>query len=397
MSSGAMKKRMKMKKNLSQNLKSEFPSTLKQKLIQRATDGSLRSLKKSNSDLIDFSSNDYLGFSKNKFISDFVLEKLNAYSNELHGATGSRLLTGNYDMIEDFESHLSQYYNSEASTVFNSGYDANLGLLSSIAQRQDLILYDELSHASIRDGIALSKAKAYKFQHNNLEDLEGKLAKFQNQFDTIYVITEHVFSMDGDSADVEEFIEICDQYAAYLILDEAHSIGTISKNGLVSYSQEIFARIITFGKSFGSHGAAILGSADLKAYLVNYAKSFIYTTAPSVETTARNWGGHLYFESSFKDFDALRQNISHFRDQLGISNLTGFFIDSQSAIQSCVIGGNEKVKSISNQLQQDGYDVRPILSPTVPKGKERLRFCLHSFNTKQEISKALFKLSELIN
>ncbi|GAA0754800.1 aminotransferase class I/II-fold pyridoxal phosphate-dependent enzyme [Psychroflexus lacisalsi] len=386
-----------MMKKPNQNPKFIFPDSLKQKLTQRLEEGALRSLKRPSPELIDFSSNDYLGFSKNKFVSDFALEKLNAYSNKLHGATGSRLLTGNYDMIEDFESFLSQYYDSEASTVFNSGYDANLGLLSSVGQRQDLILYDELCHASIRDGIALSKAKSYKFQHNNLKDLEDKLAKFQNQFDTIYVITEHVFSMDGDSADVEKFVDLCDQYAAYFILDEAHSIGTISKKGLVSYSQEIFARIITFGKSFGSHGAVILGSNDLKAYLVNYAKSFIYTTAPSVETTARNWAGHLYFESNFQDFDALRQNIDYFRDQLGLNNLTGFFIDSQSAIQSCVIGGNEKVKSISKQLQQEGYDVRPILSPTVPKGKERLRFCLHSFNTKQEISKALIKLSELIN
>lgn len=382
-----------MKKNLKKNPKPIFPTSLNQKLTQRSEEGALRSLKRHNPQLIDFSSNDYLGFSKNQFISEFALVKIDVYSSQLHGATGSRLLTGNYDMIEDFESYLKEYYNTEAATVFNSGYDANLGLLSSIAQRQDLILYDELSHASIRDGIALGKAKAFKFKHNDLNDLEQKLTKFQNQFETIYVITEHVFSMDGDSAEVDALVEMCHRFKVYLILDEAHSIGTISKKGSIDFDGKLFARIITFGKSFGSHGAAVLGSSELKHYLINFAKSFIYTTAPSVETTARNWAAHLYLESNSAEFESLRLNINHFKEQIKTHNLSDFFIKSHSAIQSCVIGGNKKVKLISNQLQQEGFDVRPILSPTVPKGKERLRFCLHSFNTEKEILKCLSLLS----
>lgn len=382
-----------MKKNLSKNPKPIFPTSLNQKLTQRSEEGALRSLKRHNPKLIDFSSNDYLGFSKNQFISEFALVKIDVYSSQLHGATGSRLLTGNYDMIEDFESYLKEYYNTEAATVFNSGYDANLGLFSSIAQRQDLILYDELSHASIRDGIALGKAKSYKFKHNDLNDLEQKLTKFQNQFETIYVITEHVFSMDGDSAEVDALVEMCHRFKVYLILDEAHSIGTISKKGSIDFDGKLFARIITFGKSFGSHGSAVLGSIELKHYLINFAKSFIYTTAPSVEITARNWAAHLYLESNSAEFESLRLNINHLKEQIKTHNLSDFFIKSHSAIQSCVIGGNKKVKLISNQLQQEGFDVRPILSPTVPKGKERLRFCLHSFNTEKEILKCLSLLS----
>lgn len=385
-----------MKKKQVQNPKFIFPNSLKKKIIQRHEEGALRLLRTPDPKLIDFSSNDYLGFSNNPFISDLTQDKLQAYSSQAHGATGSRLLTGNYAMIEDLESYLKYYYNTEAATVFNSGYDANLGLLSSVGQRQDLILYDELSHASIRDGIALSKAKAYKFSHNNLKDLEQKLTKFQDQFQTIYIVTEHVFSMDGDSADVDVLVELCEQFGVYIILDEAHSIGTISKKGSDNLDVKLFARIITFGKSFGSHGAVVLGSNDLKQYLINFAKSFIYTTAPSVETTARNWASHLYLESNSTEFETLRSNIKCFKKQIEANQLSEFFIESQSAIHSCVIGGNENVKLISKQLQQEGFDVRPILSPTVPKGKERLRFCLHSFNTEEEIRSVLNVLSNYL-
>ena len=390
-------KKKRMMKNQSQNPNSGFPGSLKLRLTQRSKEGALRTLKSSNPDLIDFSSNDYLGFSRNKLISELASDKLNEYSSDLHGATGSRLLTGNYKMIEDFESYLSLYYNSEASTVFNSGYDANLGLISSVALRGHLILYDELSHASIRDGISLSNAKAFKFQHNNLEDLEQKVLKFKDQFDTLYVITEHVFSMDGDEADVISIVNLCKQYNALLILDEAHSLGTLSRKGVEITENDIFARIVTFGKSFGSHGAVVLGSSELKQYLINFAKSFIYTTAPGVHSTARNWASHLYLESHSEDFENLKSNISCFVNHVKDYNLQPYFIKSSSAIQSCVIGGNDKVKSISDHLQQEGFDVRPILSPTVPKGKERLRFCLHSYNTEEEISKSLSELHKLLN
>lgn len=383
-----MTKRMMMKKK-TQTLNSEiFPNSLGQKLTQRKKDGSLRSLKSKQPGLVDFSSNDYLGFSRHKLIAELTTDKINAYSHHLSGATGSRLLTGNYKMIEDFENYLADYYHTESSTVFNSGYDANLGLISSIVQRKDLILYDELCHASIRDGITLSNAKSYKFRHNDLVDLEQKLNKFKKQFDTVYVITEHVFSMDGDQADVDAVADLCTRNKAYFILDEAHSVGVTSKKGCLELKTS-FARIVTFGKSFGSHGAVVLGSNLLKDYLINFAKSFIYTTAPGIENTARNWAAHHYMNSSSVEFEALKSNINSFRTQIKEKQLTPYFIESTSAIQSCVIGGNDKVKLISEQLQLKGYDVRPILSPTVGMGKERLRFCLHSFNSESEIEECL--------
>jgi len=381
-----------MKMKTTQNLNLFFPKPLQEKLSQREAEQALRSLKLTPQDLVDFSSNDYLGFSKNESIADLAYKKRDDYKNQDQSASGSRLLTGNYPMIDDFEIYLQSFYECDAATVFNSGYDANLGLLSSIAQRQDLILYDELSHASIRDGIALSKAKAYKFKHNDINDLESKLIRYKNQFKTIYVVTEHVFSMDGDRSEVDEILKVCKTHNAYFILDEAHAVGVLNANGCSQQSQDIFARVVTFGKAFGSHGAAVLGSRNLKTYLINFAKSFIYTTAPASEITARNWASHLYLEKNTGEFDVLRSLIEWFKDEICSNNLSTYFIESDSAIQSCVVSGNEQVKSISNQLQLQGFDVRPILSPTVPKGKERLRFCLHSFNTKAEISEILSKL-----
>ena len=374
-----------------------FPSTLKLKLDERLADGSFRQLKISNSELVDFSSNDYLGFATNNEIENIANSKLKSYENLKFGATGSRLLSGNFPLIQEFETYLSDYYQVEAALVFNSGYDANLGLISAIGQRQDLILFDALCHASIRDGIALSKAKSFKFSHNDFENLKTKLAKFQSEFENIYVITEQVFSMDGDQTDLNKIANICNDFGAYLILDEAHAVGTISQTNIENSNYNIFARVLTFGKSFGAHGAAIFGSSELKDYLVNFAKSFIYTTAPSSRNIAHNWAAHLFLKDNIDDFEQLQLNIAYFKEISSKFNLENCFIESHSAIQSCVIGGNKQVKNISKQLEIKGFDVRPILSPTVPKSEERLRFCLHSFNTKNEIYSVLNILSKLLS
>jgi 8-amino-7-oxononanoate synthase len=203
--------------------------------------------------------------------------------------------------------------------------------------------------------------------------------------------------MDGDKSEVDDVLKICKTHNAYFILDEAHAVGVLNTNGCSEQSQDIFARIVTFGKAFGSHGAVVLGSSDLKSYLINFAKSFIYTTAPAAEITTRNWASHLYLEHNTGEFESLRSIIQHFKAEVQNQNLSSYFIDSDSAIQSCVIEGNTKVKLISKRLQEDGFDVRPILSPTVPKGKERLRFCLHSFNREEDISKCLSLLKTFIN
>ncbi|MEW4923286.1 pyridoxal phosphate-dependent aminotransferase family protein [Algibacter sp. 2305UL17-15] len=395
-----------------------FPKKLQQKLEERKANNALRQLGTQNN-LVDFSSNDYLGFSKKKTIFNSAHEFLKECDITNNGATGSRLLSGNHKLYNIVEDILANFHNSESALVFNSGYDANIGFFSSVPQRGDIILYDEYIHASIRDGINMSNAKAYKFKHNDLENLQLKCQteRSRSPLDAeIYIVTESVFSMDGDSPDLVKLSEISKKHNAHLIVDEAHAIGVFGKKGEglvqnLKLEQDIFARIITFGKGLGCHGAAILGSNSLKEYLINFSRSFIYTTALPPHSLATIHAA--YNELVVTDNKSeLQQNIKFFKSEIEKLNFSVFpsgemsvpiaigrqwgFIESHSAIHCCIIPGNENVKSIAKKLQDNGFNVKPILSPTVPKDQERLRFCLHSYNSEKQISEVLRTLANFV-
>jgi 8-amino-7-oxononanoate synthase len=381
-----------------------FPKNLSDKLETRKQQKSLRALPLPN-DLIDFASNDYIGFSKSVTIFDAVHQFLLDHNIKCNGATGSRLLSGNHQLYTKAENFIAQFHQTESALLFNSGYDANVGFFSAIPQKNDLILYDELCHASIRDGIQLSNAKSYKFKHNDFEDLERKISNFSdnsnNKTAVIYIVTESVFSMDGDCPNLEELAALSEKHNCYLVVDEAHALGVFGGKGegLIQYlnlQNKIFARIMTFGKGLGCHGAVVLGSEELKSYLVNFARSFIYTTGLSPHSVATILMGYHHLEKDKNALDALRDNIIFFNQVKKMLYLSPLFIRSKSAIQSVIIPGNEKVKSIAGSLQQNGFDVKAILSPTVPAGQERLRFCLHSYNTKEEVTKVLTLLSNFV-
>lgn len=393
-----------------------FPKKLTNQLKLREDNNALRGLKIPLK-LIDFSSNDYLGFAKSEVIFEETHQFLIDKNIKQNGATGSRLLSGNHQLYTEIEMFLSEFHETESATIFNSGYDANVGFFSSVPQRGDLILYDEFIHASIRDGIQLSNAKSFKFRHNDLEDLEQKILR-QAQFDIdsqtkpveVYIVTESVFSMDGDSPDLVTMSQILKKYNANLVVDEAHGIG-VFKEGLVqklNIQNEVFARIITFGKAMGCHGAAILGSTTLQSYLVNFARSFVYTTGLPPHSLATVKVTYNKMLKQVQHQQKLEENIDFFNSEVKRLQFPIFpireipekqwgFILSCSAIHCCVISGNFTVKSISEKLQKKGFDVRAILSPTVPKGKERLRFCLHSYNSTKEITTALELLQSLIS
>ena len=369
-----------------------------EKLDYRLQTNALRTLK-TPSNLIDFSSNDYLGHAKSETIFDNTHQYLKDHNIKLNGATGSRLLSGNHILYNVVENFLNDFHQSEATIIFNSCYDANLGFFSSVPQRGDVILYDEFIHASIRDGIQLSNAKSFKYRHNDLEDLEKKIIQSKKvEQSEIYVVTESVFSMDGDSPDLLKITQICNTQNAFLIVDEAHALGVFSA-GLIQrlkLQNDVFARIITFGKALGCHGAAILGSKNLQEYLVNFARSFIYTTGLPPHALAaikvayqeiKDLQKENITQDNFHPQIKLHENIQHFISEVNKLNLN--FISSCSAIHCCVVPGNETVKLLSEQLMQKGFEVKAILSPTVPKNKERLRFCLHSYNSKEEISAVL--------
>ncbi|NHN27173.1 pyridoxal phosphate-dependent aminotransferase family protein [Flavobacterium jejuense] len=375
----------------------KFPKSLQEKLNTRKEDNALRILKKQHS-LIDFASNDYLGFSRNEIIFKSVHQFLVDRKLFQNGATGSRLLSGNHELYFETETYISQFHQSESALIFNSGYDANVGFFSSVPQRNDVILYDELSHASIRDGIQMSLAKAYKFKHNDLEDLEKVVQRIQTDFTQIYIVTESVFSMDGDSPDLEKLVQLSENYKAYLVIDEAHALGVFGTNGegvvqSLQLHDKIFARIMTFGKGLGCHGAAILGSEDLKSYLVNFSRSLIYTTALSPHSVATILVAYQELAKSQNLIQKLKDNSNFFNDLTANLELSLF---NSSAIKSIVISGNEKVKQVSSLLYEKGFDVKPILSPTVLVGQERLRFCLHSYNSKDEIKKSLELLGDIL-
>ncbi|AOW08924.1 aminotransferase class I/II-fold pyridoxal phosphate-dependent enzyme [Flavobacterium gilvum] len=380
-----------------------FPKSLSIKLQQRKEANAFRFLPVCNN-LIDFASNDYIGFSKSENIFDATHQFLLDKNIKINGATGSRLLSGNHSLYTETENYISQFHQAESALIFNSGYDANVGFFSAVPQKGDLILYDELCHASIRDGIQLSNAKSYKFKHNDFEDLERLISKpstINHQPSTIYIVTESVFSMDGDCPNMEELVSVSEKHNCYLVVDEAHALGVFGEKGegLIQHlhlQDKIFARIMTFGKGLGCHGAVVLGSSALKSYLVNFARSFIYTTGLSPHSVVTILMGYHHLGKDKNALEALRDNIVFFNQVKKMLGLSPLFIRSKSAIQSVIIPGNEKVKSIAHSLQQNGFDVKAILSPTVPEGQERLRFCLHSYNSKEEMTKVLTLLSTFV-
>ncbi len=381
----------------------DLPQKLLEKLALREKEGALRTLPKKNN-LIDFSSNDYLGFAKNEVIYSNTFQRILKQGDFQNGASGSRLLSGNHPLYGDLETFLAQTHQTESALVFNSGYDANIGFFSSVPQRGDAVFYDEFIHVSIRDGVAMGHAKGYKFAHNNLGELQLLIQRVRAnlQDGDIYVVTESVFSMDGDTPDLIALVDFCNKNRCHLIVDEAHAVGVFGPEGVgmvqeLKLQHSVFARIVTFGKAMGCHGAAILGSNPLKRYLINFARSFIYTTGLTPHTIATILSAYEYVaQQGEKDQSQLKKNIVIFKEKMVGLQLQPHFIPSESAIQSCVVSGNIKVKTISKKLTEKGFDVRAILSPTVPEGQERLRFCIHSYNSKEEMELVLELLQSLI-
>lgn len=394
-------------------------SFLQERLDKIIAQNRLRTLKPS-SNLIDFCSNDYLGISYLRSLEGGVRkQELGIKSDELkpktynsknspvsrhqspliQGSTGSRLLTGNNDFTEKIEKFLSNFHKAEAGLIFNSGYDANLGVLSCIPNRGDVILYDFLAHASLRDGVRLSFAEGHSFLHNDIVDLEKKLTYFREKSteNRIFIVTESVFSMDGDICPLPQFIQLCKKYKAHLILDEAHSTGIIGENGeglavKCGVEKEILVRVHTFGKAMGTHGSVVVGSNVLRNYLINFCRTFIYTTALPPHSIHQIYQNYLFLKENPHLISQLNKNIELFKNEL-IKNDN--LMDSDTPIQGFVLGGNEKTKAAAQKIQEAGFDVRAILYPTVPKNTERLRINIHAFNTPKEI-KELTKLITLL-
>ena len=343
---------------------------------------------------VDFASNDYLGLARSEDLFDRIQLKINSERLKQNGATGSRLLSGNSYYTEEIEQKLARIFLSEATLIFNSGYSANLGVLSCIPQRGDTIIYDELAHTCIKDGARLSLAQRFSFKHNDLIDLENKLLRSKGKR---FIAVESIYSMDGDQCPLIELVALAKKYDAFILLDEAHSTGVMGSNGnglaaSLNLQDKIDIRIYTFGKAMGCHGACVAGSENLIQYLINFARPFVYTTAlpphsiSVIENAFDFLHDHIHLQKTLqKKTNLFINSTQHLKNK----------ITSTSAIQTALFPGNKNVRKAAAMLQSKNFDVRPILSPTVPEGTERLRICLHAFNEDEDIVALAAQLKEL--
>lgn len=362
---------------------------LSQRLKERSTENNLRRLFVDESS-VDFTSNDYIGLSRLQSFHDSIEEEIKAQEFLNYGATGSRLLAGNSDYTLLVEKEIATFHKAESCLIFNSGFDANYGLLSSLPSKNALLILDEMVHASIHDGARASKAPSIFFEHNNVEHLEQILK--ESKADCKYVVVESLYSMDGDFAPLVKICKLCKQYDAAMIVDEAHAVGVLGEmgEGLVQslgLEREVFCRVVTFGKALGAHGAAILGTKLLTDYLVNFCRSFIFTTALASHSIAAIRVSYRLFPTLHSSRQKLFDNIQCL---LSNSNIKG---EMKSPIHKFIVGDNDKAVKLSAMLNRNNIAARPIRYPTVSKGQERIRICLHSFNSFEEIE----KMCRLIN
>lgn len=361
---------------------------LNESLNQLRSKSALRSLKLTDG-LIDFCSNDYLGLSVSAELSERVAQAFSTMKRA--GSGGSRLLSGNHSLMEELESLLCNFHQSEAALLFNSGYDANLSLFGTIPRRGDLVLYDSLVHASIHDGMRMGKAELLAFRHNDVNDLKYLLESNKHRQGEIFVAVESLYSMDGDLAPLAEIAETCQQFGAALIVDEAHATGVFGHKGVgrvqeLGLQDKIFARLHTFGKAIGGHGAAVLGSNVLRQYLVNFARPLIFSTAMSLHDVLHTIEAYKLLSEKGENLKSGLQDIIQFyRIETQEISQRYTVLDSISPIQGIIIPGNEMVMKTAQKLQDKGFDIRPIRYPSVAAGTERLRICLHNYNSKEEI------------
>lgn len=345
--------------------------TLASKLQARAHRGWLRVLRASTG-LIDFTSNDYFGFARAK--RDLP---------GLPGATGSRLLTGHTPFHDQLESTIAAFHHADSCILYNSGYVANLGLLSALGTPDTTFLYDLEIHASMIDGMCLSAAKKLPFRHNDLSSLERRLKTARPP---TYVLIESLYSISGDWSPIAQIADLCERYEAKLIVDEAHATGICGPNGSGLVCQEqlethVFARVYTFSKALGAHGACILGSEQLRQYLINFSRPLIYTTALPPLVLAHISASYEQMKCEAAEHQKRLQHlIRYFNRKSGRG-------DHSSPIIPLVIPDCTQLRSLAETLRCKGLDVRPLLPPTVPRGRACLRVVLHSFNQESEIDR----------
>ncbi len=331
-------------------------------------------------EFINFSSNDYLGLSKHPLLAEAAKEALEMGV----GSGASRLMTGSTNIHHELEEKVAHFKEKPAALVFNSGYQANIGIISALCGKDDVVFFDKLSHASIVDGVRLSGAAFFRFRHNDTDHLESLLRKERENYHSAMIITETVFSMDGDIAPVEEIVRLKKEHECLLMLDEAHATGIFGEKGAglteeTGTAEDVDIIMGTFSKALGSFGAYAATSAEVRDFLVNACRSFIYSTALPPSVIAANIAVLDIAQHESYRRRTLLLNADHLRSKL---KEEGFDVKGNSQIVPVILGGNEQAVRASESLKEKGYWVMPVKPPTVPKGEARLRISL-TFNHKR--------------
>ncbi|MEI7945897.1 MAG: 8-amino-7-oxononanoate synthase [bacterium] len=331
----------------------------------------------------NLSSNDYLGIAGNAELRRSFYGQFDLGSPELAlTSASSRLLTGNTLAYTRLENKLSELYDQRAALVFNSGYHANIGILPALASNKDLVLSDKLNHASIIDGLKLCDAETQRYRHLDYEHLEKILSEKRAQYRQVFLVTESVFSMDGDSADILKLVALKEKYDCLLVVDEAHTVGVRGPSGAgmcaaLGVQQKVDILIGTFGKAFASAGAYAVMAAEVKDYLINHARSFIFTTG--LPPAVLNWSAFVLKRCS--RMDAEREKLTRMGIRLRAliqAKGQGVTIEGDSQIVPLIIGEDADAVAKASDYQEKGFLVFAIRPPTVPLGTSRLRFSLNA-------------------
>lgn len=337
--------------------------------------------------LLNLSSNNYLNIADNQAITQEFLDNVgNRYS---FGSASARLLTGTLPVYQELEELLSSLYGKESALLYNSGYHANVGISSALNQKGDVVFSDKLNHASIIDGMRLSDGKFFRFPHNDMHALEKLLERERKNFNNAFIITESVFSMDGDIEDLKKIVELKKKYNCIMIIDEAHAFGVFGEKGLgvaeeLGIIDDVDLLVGTFGKAIGSMGAFVTGSKTMIDFLINKSRSFIFSTAlPPINIAFSKW----IIETQISKTAQKRKNMLNLAKKFG----------SQSHIIPVVIGENKDTVDLCEVLFHNGYFTLPIRPPTVPVGTSRLRLSLTADIREEELQTLKEKIDEVLS
>lgn len=398
-----------MNPNLENKLKEELDELKINNLLRTVDDlrfiSSTKAIDNDGNKFLVFGTNNYLGLTHHPD----VIKAAQETSEYGTGSTGSRLTTGASFEARELENNISEFKNVEATLIFNTGYMTNLGVIYALTKENDVIFSDQLNHASIIDGTRISKAKVEVYKHKDTKDLENLiLDEIESKKDSnLFIVSDGVFSMDGDIAPLPELVEIADKYNCTLIIDEAHATGVIGKTGKgtveyykdktgIDLTDSVDLQIGTLSKALASEGGFVCGKQVYIDYLINKSRPFIFSTALSPATIASaNAALNLLKENSEKYLNDLNSNTSLMRELLTNAGLN--IVDGETTIIPIIIGPAELANKISKELEKEGILVSSIRPPSVPKGESRLRLTVMATHTKEEIEYTATKIIEIWN